>query len=161
MALTKRAKAIKAKVDRTKSYPFDNAIALIKECATATPVARVWESLRILHDHQISHGNLRDAEITVDDGTVFRFGPERFRWVGYTDEDEAWFAAQADRLGLEVSLENSTDRLHNLAVQGPASREILERVPLVAEPRAALSGLITARRTTFSIAAKKPPPRPI
>ncbi len=42
----------------------------IKESATATPVDRVWESLRILHDHQISHGNLRDGEITVDDGTV-------------------------------------------------------------------------------------------
>ncbi|MBV9721486.1 MAG: TIGR00374 family protein, partial [Mycobacterium sp.] len=42
----------------------------IKECATATPVARVWDSLRVLHNHQISHGNLRDAEITVDDGTV-------------------------------------------------------------------------------------------
>jgi large subunit ribosomal protein L1 len=33
--LTKRVKAFKAKVDRTKAYPFDNAIALIKECATA------------------------------------------------------------------------------------------------------------------------------
>ncbi len=33
--LSKRAKAIKAKVDRTKLYPYDNAIALIKECATA------------------------------------------------------------------------------------------------------------------------------
>ncbi len=42
----------------------------IKECATGTPVVRVWESLRTLHDHQISHGNLRDADITVDDGTV-------------------------------------------------------------------------------------------
>ena len=33
--LSKREKAIKAKVDRTKIYPFDNAISLIKECATA------------------------------------------------------------------------------------------------------------------------------
>ncbi len=33
--LSKRVKAIKAKVDRTKAYPFDNAVALIKECATA------------------------------------------------------------------------------------------------------------------------------
>ena len=33
--LAKRVKAIKAKVDRTKAYPFDNAVALIKECATA------------------------------------------------------------------------------------------------------------------------------
>ncbi|MDY7545810.1 50S ribosomal protein L1 [Glaciimonas sp. CA11.2] len=33
--LTKRVKAIKAKIDSTKAYPFDNAIVLIKECATA------------------------------------------------------------------------------------------------------------------------------
>jgi large subunit ribosomal protein L1 len=33
--LSKRVKAIKAKVDRTKVYPFDSAIALIKECGTA------------------------------------------------------------------------------------------------------------------------------
>lgn len=33
--LSKRTKALKAKVDRTKTYPFDNAVALIKECATA------------------------------------------------------------------------------------------------------------------------------
>ncbi|MDQ2989384.1 MAG: 50S ribosomal protein L1, partial [Pseudomonadota bacterium] len=33
--LSKRVKAIKAKVDRNKSYGFDNAVALIKEFATA------------------------------------------------------------------------------------------------------------------------------
>ena len=32
--LTKRVKAIKAQIDSTKAYPFDNAIVLIKECAT-------------------------------------------------------------------------------------------------------------------------------
>ena len=33
--LSKRAKLIKDKVDRTKVYPFDNAVTLIKELATA------------------------------------------------------------------------------------------------------------------------------
>src|SRR5476649_358827 len=33
--LSKRIKAFKAKVDRTKTYPFANAIVIIKECATA------------------------------------------------------------------------------------------------------------------------------
>jgi large subunit ribosomal protein L1 len=33
--LSKRAKALKEKIDRTKVYPFDNAVALVKECATA------------------------------------------------------------------------------------------------------------------------------
>lgn len=42
----------------------------IEDCARDTPVARVWESLRALNDHQISHGDLRAREITVDDGVV-------------------------------------------------------------------------------------------
>lgn len=33
--LSKRAKLVKSKVDRTKVYPFDSAVALIRECATA------------------------------------------------------------------------------------------------------------------------------
>ncbi len=33
--LSKRVKAIKAKIDRTKVYPFEGAIALVRECATA------------------------------------------------------------------------------------------------------------------------------
>ena len=33
--LSKRVKAFKAKVDRSKTYPLDQALAIIKECATA------------------------------------------------------------------------------------------------------------------------------
>ncbi|MGH3576139.1 MAG: TIGR00374 family protein, partial [Mycobacterium sp.] len=56
----------------------------ITECATTTPVARVWESLRNLHDHQISHGNLRGTEITVNDGAVL-FGGFGSAEYGATD----------------------------------------------------------------------------
>ncbi len=35
-----------------------------------TPVADVWRALNALHHHQISHGDLRASEITVDDRTV-------------------------------------------------------------------------------------------
>jgi glycosyltransferase 2 family protein len=42
----------------------------LDECAKTTPVARVWDALQTLHDYQISHGDLRGHEITVDDGTV-------------------------------------------------------------------------------------------
>ncbi|HZC89317.1 MAG TPA: lysylphosphatidylglycerol synthase transmembrane domain-containing protein [Mycobacterium sp.] len=45
--------------------------APLKECHTSTPVAEVWESLRKLQDHQISHGDLRAKEITVSNGAVF------------------------------------------------------------------------------------------
>jgi aminomethyltransferase len=88
--------------------------------------AVVTRDLDLLSDGQIVYTALCDAEGNViDDGTVFRFGPDRFRWVGYQDEDEEWFRSHADRLGLHVTLENSTDRLHNIAVQGPRSREIV------------------------------------
>ncbi|MFZ0906121.1 MAG: lysylphosphatidylglycerol synthase domain-containing protein [Mycobacterium sp.] len=58
--------------------------ASLKQCATATPVTRVWESLRKLHDHQISHGDLRGEVITVNDGTVL-FGGFGSAEYGATD----------------------------------------------------------------------------
>ena len=56
----------------------------INECAAATPVARVWASLRLLHHHQISHLDLRSSEITVDDGSA-RFGGFGSAEYGATD----------------------------------------------------------------------------
>lgn len=41
----------------------------IDECVESTPVARVWDSLAVLHSQQISHGDLRAKSITVLDGT--------------------------------------------------------------------------------------------
>ena len=43
----------------------------IGDCTAAIPVNRVWESLRELHDCQISHGDLRASEITVDETVLF------------------------------------------------------------------------------------------
>ncbi len=45
----------------------------IKDFAGEGAVAQVWEALGTLHNHQISHGDLRSKEITIDDGTA-RFG---------------------------------------------------------------------------------------
>jgi glycosyltransferase 2 family protein len=56
----------------------------LDECATTTPVARVWEALRILHDNQIAHGDLRGIVITVDDGAVL-FGGFGSAEYGATD----------------------------------------------------------------------------
>ncbi|MGZ4583163.1 MAG: flippase-like domain-containing protein [Mycobacterium sp.] len=56
----------------------------IDRSAPSTPVARVWESLRLLHHHQISHGDLRSSQITVDDGSV-RFGGFGSAQYGATD----------------------------------------------------------------------------
>ncbi len=63
----------------------------------------------------------------IDDGTVFRLGRDRFRWIGGDDFGGQWLREQAAKLGLNVMIRSSTDELHNLAVQGPASRGIMDR----------------------------------
>lgn len=104
--------------------------------------ATVTRNLDRLSDGDVVYTALCDEEgNVVDDGTVFRFGPDRFRWIGYTDEDEDWFAGHAARLGLDVQFENSTDRLHNIAVQGPESREIMRRIVVTPPGRRGLDDL--------------------
>ena len=61
----------------------------------------------------------------LDDGTVFRLAADNFRWVGGSEYGGIWLREQAERLGLRVWVKESTDDLHNVAVQGPLSREIL------------------------------------
>ncbi|HEX2285050.1 MAG TPA: TIGR00374 family protein, partial [Mycobacterium sp.] len=39
----------------------------LAECVQTIPVARVWDSLALLHSQQISHGDLRAESITVED----------------------------------------------------------------------------------------------
>jgi aminomethyltransferase len=48
--------------------------------------------------------------------------------VGGDDYDGVWLKEQAERRALRAWVKPSTDQLHNVAVQGPASREILREV---------------------------------
>ena len=65
----------------------------------------------------------------IDDGTVFRLGRENFRWIGgQLGYSGVWLREQAKRLGLQAWVRSSTEQLHNLQVQGPNSRSILEQV---------------------------------
>lgn len=41
-----------------------------------TSVQKIWQALATLHDHQISHGDLRASQLTVDDGAVLFGGLE-------------------------------------------------------------------------------------
>jgi aminomethyltransferase len=68
----------------------------------------------------------------IDDGTVMRLGPNNFRFVTGTDYAGVWLRELAAREGYNVFVRSSTDQLHNLALQGPLSREIL--APLVWTP---------------------------
>jgi aminomethyltransferase len=65
----------------------------------------------------------------IDDATVFRLGDDNFRFVGGDEYDGVHLERLAARLGLErVYVKPSTDELHNIAVQGPHSRDILKEI---------------------------------
>jgi aminomethyltransferase len=64
----------------------------------------------------------------VDDGTVFRLAQDNFRWIGGDEYGGEWLREQAEKLGLKVWIRSSTDQQHNVAVQGPLSRDILKEV---------------------------------
>ncbi|MEO0620578.1 MAG: aminomethyltransferase, partial [Pseudomonadota bacterium] len=64
----------------------------------------------------------------IDDGTVYRLGDTNFRWIGGNDTSGLWLREQAQKHGLNAWVRNSTDQLHNIAVQGRLSREILSQI---------------------------------
>ena len=80
----------------------------------------------------------------IDDATVFRLGADNFRFVGGDEYDGVHLKQLAERLGLRVWVKPTTDQLHNLAVQGPLSREILREIvwapPTAAAARGAAGG---------------------
>lgn len=86
--------------------------------------------IRRLSDGQVVYTALcNDTGGMIDDGTVFRLQPTNFRFVGGSEYDGIWLREQAERRGLRVWIKESTDELHNVAVQGPASRDLL--APLI------------------------------
>ena len=80
-------------------------------------------------DGQVSYSAMvNETGGMLDDGTLFRLGHDNFRWIGGSDYGGIWLREQAEKLSLKVWVRNSTDQLHNLAVQGPKSRDILKNV---------------------------------
>lgn len=64
-----------------------------------------------------------------DDGTIFRLGDNNFRWIGGDEFGGEWLREQARLQGLgRVSVKSSSDQIHNVSVQGPRSRELLEQI---------------------------------
>jgi aminomethyltransferase len=64
----------------------------------------------------------------IDDGTLLRLGQDNFRWICGDDYSGVWLREQAEKLGLHVLIRSSTDQMHNIAVQGPKSRDILREI---------------------------------
>ena len=87
----------------------------------------------------------------IDDGTVFRLAQDNFRWIGGDDYSGIWLREQAEKLGLKAWVRSSTDQMHNIAVQGPKSRDILKEVIWTPPARTALCELEWFRFTVGRI----------
>ncbi len=68
----------------------------------------------------------------IDDGTLFRLCQNNFRWIGGDDASLLWLREQAAKSGAQVLLKSATNDIHNVAVQGPKSRDTLR--PLLWTP---------------------------
>ncbi len=99
-----------------------DAEALLQACVT--------RNIRKLSHGQVVYSAVcNETGGMIDDCTVFRLGDNNFRFVGGDDYSGVWLRQQAERLGLDrVWVKSSTDQLHNLAVQGPASRDLLREL---------------------------------
>jgi aminomethyltransferase len=87
----------------------------------------------------------------IDDGTLFRLGKDNFRWIGGADYGGLWLKEQAQKLGLKVWVKSATDQIHNIAVQGPKSREILKQLVWTPPARPSLEELQWFRFTVGRI----------
>jgi aminomethyltransferase len=89
----------------------------------------------------------------IDDATVHRLGQDNFRFVGGDEYDGIWLKELADRNELKVWVKPSTDQLHNLAVQGPASRELLTKIVWTPPTQTSLEDLRWFRFTVGRVGA--------
>ncbi|MBI3674294.1 MAG: DUF1989 domain-containing protein, partial [Rhizobiales bacterium] len=77
----------------------------------------------------------------IDDGTLFRLGHNNFRWIGGDDYSGLWLRQQAEKMGYQAWVRSSTDQLHNIAVQGPNSRDLLKEIVWTAPAQPAIGEL--------------------
>jgi aminomethyltransferase len=77
----------------------------------------------------------------IDDGLLFRLGDNNFRWIGGDDASLLWIKEQAAKQGKNVLLKTTSSEIHNVAVQGPKSRDILREILWTAPGRPALDEL--------------------
>ena len=88
----------------------------------------------------------------IDDGTVFRLGPQNFRWVYGDDYCSVWLRELAAKHELRAWVRSSTDQLHNIAVQGSLSRDLLRDIVSTPSHQPTLTELKWRRFTVGRIA---------
>jgi len=62
-----------------------------------------------------------------DDGTLLKLSDHGYRWVCGDEYAGEWLKEQAKKKNYKVQIKNSTDQIHNISLQGPNSRKILEK----------------------------------
>nr|WP_302795425.1 aminomethyltransferase family protein [Shinella daejeonensis] len=77
----------------------------------------------------------------LDDGTLFRLAPDLFRWCCGTEDSSLHLREQAEKLGLRVWIKSLSEQMPSLAIQGPKSRAILEKVVFTKESQPTLQNL--------------------
>ena len=111
-----------------------DAEALLQRCVT--------RNIKRLADGQVVYTAMCYPTGTmIDDGTVYRFDPETFRWIGGVDVGGVWLREQAQAHGLKAWVKRSTDELANLQVQGPKSRALLTAAVWSGEGQTSISDL--------------------
>ncbi|MCB0949476.1 MAG: flippase-like domain-containing protein [Mycobacterium sp.] len=105
----------------------------VADCVPQTPVARLWDSLGVLHSQQISHGDLRSKNITVIDGTPI-FGGFAYSEYGASEAHLHTDIAQlllttTDLYGAESAVQAAIAVFGNEAVLAASRRLTKAAVP--------------------------------
>ncbi|MFZ6049838.1 DUF1989 domain-containing protein [Pseudomonas sp. CR3202] len=98
-----------------------DAEALLNHCLTRD-VRKLAVGQVVYSAMCFDHGGM------LDDGTLLRLGPDAFRWIGGEDHGGLWLRQQAEKLGMKVWVKSASEQIHNIAVQGPKSRELLDQM---------------------------------
>ena len=77
----------------------------------------------------------------LDDGTLFRLEETAFRWCCGSENSALHLREQAQALDLNVRVLSPGDRMVNLALQGPKSRDILRDIVFTQPTRPSLDNL--------------------
>lgn len=77
----------------------------------------------------------------IDDGTLFKMSDQAFRWICGDPYTGRWLIDWAQKTGHNVKVRESTNQIHNVAVQGPKSRELLKELVWTPEHQTSIEDL--------------------
>ncbi|GIX31518.1 MAG: 50S ribosomal protein L1 [Porticoccaceae bacterium] len=131
--LSKRMRAIREKVDPTRVYPVDEAIALLKECATARFEETVEVAVNLGIDPRKSDQVVRGAT-TLPHGTGKQV---RVAVFAQGEAAEAARSAGADRVGMEdLAEEIKAGNLDfDVVIAEPAAMRLVGQLGQILGPR--------------------------